>query len=72
MCRTCCTKPSLGNRILELRLQKAHAMLADRRNINLRVSEIALTSGFSDIPISTNASAAATARHRLMSARAVG
>lgn len=43
------TGESLSARILELRLHKAHAMLADRRNINLRVSEIALTCGFSDI-----------------------
>ena len=43
------TGTSLSARILEFRLQKAHAMLVDRRNLNLRVSEIALTSGFSDI-----------------------
>lgn len=40
---------SLTERVLELRLNKARGMLADRRNDHLRVSEIALASGFNDI-----------------------
>ncbi len=40
---------SFAERILELRLQRALRMLCDRRNDRMRVSEIALLSGFSDI-----------------------
>lgn len=40
---------SFAERILELRLQRAHRMLCDRRNDRMRVSEIALLSGFSDV-----------------------
>jgi AraC-like DNA-binding protein len=36
-------------RVLELRLQKARAMLADRRNDRTRVSDIALACGFNEI-----------------------
>jgi AraC-like DNA-binding protein len=43
------TGASFAERILELRLQRAHRMLADRRNDRMRISEIALLSGFSDI-----------------------
>ncbi|OBQ75401.1 AraC family transcriptional regulator [Mesorhizobium erdmanii] len=40
---------SFAERILELRLQRAHRMLSDRRNDRMRISEIALLSGFSDV-----------------------
>lgn len=40
---------SFTERVLELRLAKARAMLADRRNDALKVSDIALACGFSDI-----------------------
>ncbi len=43
------TGVSFAERILELRLQKAHRMLSDRRNDGMRISEIALLSGFSDV-----------------------
>lgn len=43
------TGESFAERILELRLQKAHRMLSDRRNDQMRISEIALLSGFSDV-----------------------
>lgn len=36
-------------RVLELRVQKARAMLADRRNDLLKVSEIALACGFNEV-----------------------
>ena len=38
-----------SDRVLELRLQRARAMLADRRNDGMRVSDIAYASGFADI-----------------------
>lgn len=40
---------SFTERVLELRLNKARAMLADRRNDQLKVGEIALACGFNDI-----------------------
>lgn len=40
---------SFTERVLELRLNKARTMLADRRNDHLRIGEIALTCGFNDI-----------------------
>jgi AraC-like DNA-binding protein len=40
---------SLGERVLELRLQKARTMLADRRHDRLKVSDIALACGFNGI-----------------------
>ena len=40
---------SFTERVLELRLAKARAMLADRRNDGLKVSEIALACGFNEI-----------------------
>jgi AraC-like DNA-binding protein len=43
------TGTSFSERVLELRLQKARAMLAQRRNDRLKVSEIAYACGFSDI-----------------------
>jgi len=43
------TGVSFAERILELRLQRAHRMLSDRRNDRMRISEIALLSGFSDV-----------------------
>ena len=43
------TGTSFAERILELRLQRAHRMLSDRRNDRMRISEIALLSGFSDV-----------------------
>ncbi len=36
-------------RVLELRLQRARAMLADRRNDGMRIGDIAYASGFADI-----------------------
>lgn len=38
-----------SERVLELRLQRTRTMLADRRHDHLRVSEVALVCGFSDI-----------------------
>lgn len=43
------TGVSFAERILELRLQRAHKMLSDRRCDQMRISEIALLSGFSDV-----------------------
>jgi AraC-like DNA-binding protein len=43
------TGASFTDRVLELRLQKARAMLADPRHDRLRVSEIAYACGFNDI-----------------------
>ena len=43
------TGTSFTERVLELRLQKARAMLADPRHDRLRVSDIAYASGFNDI-----------------------
>jgi AraC-like DNA-binding protein len=43
------TGASLTERVLELRLQKAHAMLASARHRRARISEIALACGFSEI-----------------------
>jgi AraC-like DNA-binding protein len=40
---------SFSERVLEMRLQKAHRMLSQRHNDEMRVSEIALISGFSDV-----------------------
>jgi AraC-like DNA-binding protein len=41
---------SFTERVLELRLQKARAMLADRRNDRLKVSDIAYACGFNHVP----------------------
>jgi AraC-like DNA-binding protein len=38
-----------SDRVLELRLQRARAMLSDRRNDGMRIGDIAYASGFSDI-----------------------
>jgi AraC-like DNA-binding protein len=43
------TGMSFSERVLELRLQKARSMLADRRHDRLKVSEIAFASGFGSI-----------------------
>lgn len=43
------TGMTFTERVLELRLQKARAMLADPHHDRLRVSEIALAAGFSDV-----------------------
>ena len=43
------TGMSFTGRVLELRLQKARAMLADPQHDHLRVSDIAYASGFNDI-----------------------
>jgi AraC-like DNA-binding protein len=43
------TGASFAELVLELRLQRAHKMLSQRRNDGVRVSEIAMTSGFSDV-----------------------
>ncbi len=43
------TGPSFTERVLELRLAKAQAMLADRRNDHLRIGDIALACGFNEI-----------------------
>ncbi|WP_352971717.1 helix-turn-helix transcriptional regulator [Mesorhizobium sp. M1406] len=40
---------SFSERVLELRLQTAHRMLSQRQNGEMRVSEIAMISGFSDV-----------------------
>jgi transcriptional regulator GlxA family with amidase domain len=40
---------SFAERVMELRLQKARAMLSDRRNDRLKVSEIALACGFNEV-----------------------
>lgn len=40
---------SFSERLLELRLKKAHAMLADPRYDRLRISDIAFTSGFNEV-----------------------
>jgi AraC-like DNA-binding protein len=40
---------SFSERVLELRLQKSHRMLQDRRSDGMRISEIAMICGFSDI-----------------------
>jgi AraC-like DNA-binding protein len=43
------TGATFSERILELRLQKAHAMLADRRHDRTKVSDIALACGFNEV-----------------------
>ena len=43
------TGASFGERVLELRLQSARGMLANRQNDHLKVSDIAGRSGFNDI-----------------------
>jgi AraC-like DNA-binding protein len=43
------TGVSFTDRVLELRLQKARTMLADRRNDRIKISDIALASGFGDV-----------------------
>lgn len=43
------TGKSFTERVLELRLQRARAMLASRRRDGMRISEIAYVAGFSDI-----------------------
>ena len=40
---------SFTERVLELRLQRAHKMLSQRHNDDMRVSDIAMISGFSDV-----------------------
>ena len=40
---------SFSDRVLELRLQRARAMLSDRRNDGMRIGDIAYASGFADI-----------------------
>ncbi|TIO75511.1 MAG: helix-turn-helix domain-containing protein [Mesorhizobium sp.] len=40
---------SFSERVLELRLQRANKMLSHRHNDDMRVSEIAMISGFSDV-----------------------
>ena len=42
--------PTFSQRVLELRLQRARAMLENHRNDRLAVGEIAYASGFSEIP----------------------
>ncbi|WP_246681175.1 helix-turn-helix domain-containing protein [Mesorhizobium sp. B2-3-15] len=64
------TGSSFAEHILELRLQRAHRMLRDRRNDRMRVSEIALLSGFSDVSYFNRCSAAASARRRTPPVRA--
>jgi transcriptional regulator GlxA family with amidase domain len=44
------TGSSFTERVLELRLQRARAMLADPRHNRLRVGEIAAACGFNEIP----------------------
>jgi AraC-like DNA-binding protein len=44
------TGASFTERVLELRLQRARAMLSDPRNDRLRISEIAAACGFNEIP----------------------
>jgi transcriptional regulator GlxA family with amidase domain len=41
---------SFTQRVLELRLQRARAMLADSRHDRLKIGEIASASGFNEIP----------------------
>ncbi|WP_292241061.1 AraC family transcriptional regulator [Mesorhizobium sp.] len=43
------TGAGFAGRVLELRLQRAHKMLSQRDNDGMRVSEIAMASGFSDV-----------------------
>ncbi|TPM34380.1 helix-turn-helix domain-containing protein [Mesorhizobium sp. B2-3-5] len=43
------TGTSFTERVLELRLQRAHKMLSHRHNDDMRVSDIAMISGFSDV-----------------------
>ncbi|HLH91164.1 MAG TPA: AraC family transcriptional regulator [Xanthobacteraceae bacterium] len=43
------TGTTFAERILELRLQKARRMLADRRNDHLRLNEVALDCGFNEV-----------------------
>jgi AraC-like DNA-binding protein len=43
------TGETLGDRVLELRLQKARAMLAARDNDRLKISDIALACGFNEV-----------------------
>ena len=40
---------SFSERVLELRLQRAHKVLSQRQNDDMRVSDIALMCGFSDV-----------------------
>ena len=40
---------TLSERVLELRLQKARALLSDARNDRLKVSDIALACGFNEV-----------------------
>jgi len=40
---------TLSERVLELRLQKARAMLSDARNDRMKVSDIALACGFNEV-----------------------
>jgi AraC-like DNA-binding protein len=43
------TGMTFSERVLEARLQKARAMLLDRRNDRMKISDIALASGFGDV-----------------------
>jgi AraC-like DNA-binding protein len=43
------TDNSFAERVLELRLQKASAMLADRRNDRLKIDEVAFACGFNEV-----------------------
>ena len=43
------TGASFTERVLELRLQKARAMLSDPRHDRLKISEIAYTCGFNEV-----------------------
>ncbi|TGQ64244.1 AraC family transcriptional regulator [Mesorhizobium sp. M00.F.Ca.ET.186.01.1.1] len=40
---------SFSERVLELRLQRAHRMLSQRHHDDMRISEIAMMAGFSDV-----------------------
>jgi AraC-like DNA-binding protein len=40
---------SFTERVLELRLQKARAMLADRRHDRMRIADIAFACGFNEV-----------------------
>ncbi|SFP39784.1 AraC-binding-like domain-containing protein [Mesorhizobium sp. NFR06] len=40
---------SFSERVLELRLQSAHKMLSRRNNVDIRISDIAMICGFSDV-----------------------
>ena len=56
--------------LLDQRLARAHRMLSNRLLSERTISTIAYESGFGDLSISTEPSAAAMAKHRPMFARA--